>query len=135
MVPRMFMRRIALYFVLALATAAQPSFAAEDGELVLKIKDAAVSFGSQPSIDGYQPYLNVRLHSETAKALKIFTTRHVGRPVDSVIDGKAQGRFIVREPVDSALIQLPFAGTLQDAKQAAGRLSSGLSTLLLRAAQ
>ena len=133
--PRIFMRFAALYVVLAFAIAAQPSSAAEDGELALKIQDASVSFGSQPSIDGYQPYLNVRLHSETAKALKLFTTRHVGRPVESVIDGKAQGRFVVREPVDSALIQLPFAGSLRDAKQAAGRLSSGLSTLLLRAAQ
>lgn len=132
---RVFVRFIALYVLLGAAIAVQPLSAAGDGDLVLRIKDASVSFGSQPAIDGYRPYLNIRLHPETVNALNAFTTRHVGREVDSVIDGKPQGRFVVREPVGTALIQLPFAGSVQDARQAAERLAAGQSTLLLRAAQ
>jgi preprotein translocase subunit SecD len=116
-------RLFALLLFSILAAGLPPvSPAACAGEaLLLEVADAQASFDERTN----EPVVRYRLIQSSARRFAAFTTRNVGRKVEFRVDGRVVMSPVIREPILGGMGQISAGFNINQAKDIAGRLSSG----------
>jgi len=89
--------------------------------LLLEVAGAQVAFDERTN----EPVVRYRLIQSSARQFAAFTTRNVGRKVEFRVDGRVVMSPVIREPILGGMGQISAGFNINQAKDIAGRLSSG----------